>query len=281
VATRELLAMGFSRREIKGRIDDGRLVPRYRGVFAVGPGPLTAHGDVMAAVLFAGPDALASHHAAGVTWRMLRQGLGLIIDVTSSRRIRGPRGIRAHRSPVAADERTRCHGIPLTSTGRTILDCAETSTPREIERMLNEAFVFGLPIKPALAVLLDRYPRRRGAATVRTALTSFEGGTTLTKSEVEERFFDFLDRNGFPRPQTNRDVPTHSGVLNVDLCWPEARLVIEIDAPSTHGSRPKMLKDRRWDRALTLAGWTPARLMEDDFDDEDSLVVEIRGLLGA
>jgi hypothetical protein len=42
-----------------------------------------------------------------------------------------------------------------------------------------------------------------------------------------------------------------------------------------------MLKDRRQDRALTLAGWTPARLMEDDLDDEESLAVEIRGLLGA
>ncbi len=235
----------------------------------------------MAAVLFAGQDALTSHRAAGVIWKMLRVGIGSIIDVTSPRRIRGPRGIRAHRSPVPADERAQRHGIPLTSTGRTILDCAETMTAREIERMLNEAFVLGLPIKPALPVLLDRHPRRRGTTTVRTALIRFEGGTTLTKSEVEERFLAFLDRHGFPRPFTNHDVRTHSRTYNVDLCWPGSRLVMEIDAPSTHGSRPKMLKDRRQDRALILAGWTPARLMEDDLDDEDSLAAEIRGLLGA
>lgn len=235
----------------------------------------------MAAVLFAGPDALASHHAASVTWRMLSAAISSIIDVTSSRRIRGPQGIRAHRSSLPADERTLRDGIPLTSTGRTIFDCAATATSREIERMLNEAFVLGLPIKPSLPVLLARYPRRRGAATVRSALLRFEGGATLTKSEVEERFFDFLDRNGFPRPLTNHDVTSHIGTHNVDLCWPERRLIIEIDAPSTHGSRPRMLSDRRQDRALTLAGWTASRLMEDDLDDEPALVAEIRGLLGA
>lgn len=179
------------------------------------------------------------------------------------------------------DERTIFKGIPVTTTGRTILDCATSATPREIERMLIEAFMLGLPVKPALAVLLDRHPRSRGAASVRVALKRFEDGPTPTRNDLEDRFLDFLDRHGLPRPQTNYDIPTHIGTIEVDLCWPAERVVIEVDAPSTHGSRPRMLNDRRRDRALTLAGWTPGRVMEDDLEDEPALAAEIRAFLSA
>jgi hypothetical protein len=32
---------------------------------------------------------------------------------------------------------------------------------------------------------------------------------------------------------------------------------------------------------VTLAGWTPGRVMDEDFEDEDALAAEIAGLLDA
>lgn len=282
VTAAELLRIGFSRREIDRRVEDGRLFRRYRGVYIVGPGALTAHGEWLAAALFAAPDGVVSHFDAARIQGLVKGGAGGIIDVTSPRRVEAPKGIRAHRSSLPRDERTILHGVPVTTTGRTLFDCAAAgATPRELERMLNEAFVHRLPIRPPLRELLTRYPRRRGVAGIRVALERFEGGRTPTKSGLEERYLGFLDRHGFPRPLTNHVIETHIGRLTVDLCWPARRVVIEIDAPSTHASRPRMLLDRRRDRALVLAGWTPGRLMSEDLDDEASLAGEIRALLAA
>lgn len=280
ISRAQLLAEGLSRGQIERRIASRRLTPVLRGVYALGPKIPSLPAACMAATLFAGSESLLSHRPAGAHWG-LSAWEGGSIDITCSRHVRAPRGVRSHRCTVPPDERTSRFNIPLTSTGRTILDCAADSRSREIERMLNKAFMLGLPIKPPLAVLLDRYPGRRGAIAARAALTAFEGGRTPTKSDLEELFVDFLDRHGFPRPHTNHDIETHIGVLNVDLCWPVERVVIEVDAPSTHGSRPVMLSDRRRDRALALAGWTPGRVMDEDLDDEPGLAEEIRRLLGA
>lgn len=281
VTTHELLGLGFSPERIQRRLTGGGLVRRYRGVYVVGPGPLTADGELLAAALFAAPDGVVSHHPASRLLGLASGSAGGIIDVTCPRRIAAPRGIRAHRSTLPRDERTIWRKVPVTPTGRAIFDCAADSTARQIERMLNEAFVLGLPIKPPLATLLDRYPGRRGTVTARAALDAFEGGRTPTKSDLEERFVDFLDRHGFPRPLTDHPVETHRGTVKVDCAWPARRLAIEVDAPSTHGSRPRMLTDRRRDRALILAGWTPGRVMEEDLDDEPALAAEIGALLVA
>lgn len=147
--------------------------------------------------------------------------------------------------------------------------------------MLNAAYMRGLPLKPLPSVLLARYPCSRGVRTLRAALTAFEVGPTPTRSPLEERYLAFLDCHHFPRPLTNHRITTGIGVLTVDLCWPEQRLVIEVDAPSTHGARPSMLNDRRRDRALILAGWTPGRLMEEDLEDEGALAAEITALLAS
>lgn len=278
----ELFRLGFSQQQIQRRVADGRLVRRYRGVYVVGPGSLTDHGDRLAAALFAAPDGVVSHHDAASILSLAVGGTGGIIDVTCPRRIRAPKGIRPHRSPLPSDERTIRLNIPVTSTGRTMLDCAAAgATPRDVEKMLNEAYVKGLPIKPPLGEILTRYPRHRGLAALRTALRRFTGPTTRTRSDLEEDYLAFLDRHGFPRPLLNHRIETHIGTLTVDCAWPAQRVVIELDAPSTHGSGPRMLNDRRRDRALILAGWTPGRVMEEDLDDEAALAAEITGLLAA
>jgi len=280
VAGRELVRLGLNQQQIQRRVSDGRLVRRYRGVYSVGPGALTADGERLAAAVFAAPDGVVSHRAAAGHLGLM-SSRGGIIDITSSRRIAAPDGIRAHRSTFPRDERMILRNVPVTSTGRTIVDCAAAAGPREVERMLNEAYVLRLPVRPSLRDLLNRYPGRRGVAAVHAALESFEGGRTPTKSELEDDFLDFLDRHGFPRPLTNVIIRTRIGPLRVDCCWPATRLVIEVDAPSTHGSRPSMLDDRRRDRALTLAGWRPGRVMSEDLDDEAALAVEIHALLAA
>lgn len=280
VTRSQLVEIGLNLDQIDRRIAALRLVIVHRGVYAVGPGPLTIEGRWLAATLFAGPDSLLSHFAAVGSWG-LRPWHGGVVDVTAPRRIEAPRGLRAHRSAVPADECSRHNGIPLTRPGRTILDCAATCTRRDVERMLNEAHVLGLPIRPSLSILLDRYPRRRGAVVARAALASLDQGTTRTKSELEERFLAFLDRHGYPRPLFNHRIETPIGTLEVDCFWPARRLVIELDGFATHGQRRAFHLDHRRDRALRVVGYAPSRVTWDDLDYPEALAGEMDALLAA
>ena len=277
----ELIRLGLSRDQIKRRVADGRLLRKYRSVYVVGPGALTDRGEWLAAALFAAPDGVVSHHDAACLAQLIENGTAAgVIHISASRRIAPPPRIQAHRCVLAPDERTILHNVPTTTTGRTLLDCAALgASVRDLERMLIEAYVKNLPIRPSLAEVLARHPGHRGVASLREAASSFTGTASRTRSDLEEDFRSFLSRNGLPQPLRNHDIETHMGTVNVDCAWPAQRVAIELDAHSTHGSRPRMLRDRRRDRALTLAGWTPARLMDEDLADEDALLREITGLL--
>ena len=199
--------------------------------------------------------------------------------MTTSRRLKARPGIRIHRATLARDERWVRDGIPLTSPARTILDLAAELDTRAVERLITEAHVARLPLRPSLATLIARYPGRRGIATLRAALAAFEDSPAWTRSEFEERFLSFLGRHGIPRPEVNARVETHIGALEVDFLWPRERVVIELDGFASHGLRPAFRDDRRRDRALQLAGHRPSRLVWEDLDDEPALAQEVRELL--
>lgn len=147
--------------------------------------------------------------------------------------------------------------------------------------MLEAAFMRGIPIHPPLGEILARYPGHRGVASARAALSVFAPGTTLTKSDLEELYLDFVDRHGLRRPITNHSVHTRIGRIRVDCAWPALRYAVELDAPSTHGSPRAMLSDRRRDRALRALGWRVDRLMEEDVLDEASLLADLTVVLAA
>lgn len=281
VTTAELRRIGYSRREIGRRVEDGRLVRRYRSVYVVGPGALTDRGEWLAAALVAAPDGVISHNDAACLAELIENGTATGVNhITSPRRISPPARIRAHQRRLPPDERTILHSVLTTTTGRTLLDCAALgATPRDLEKMLIEAYVRNFPIRPPLEEILSRYPAHRGVVALRKAARMFDGPTGRTKSDLEEDYREFLARHGFPAPLRNHVIATHSGSLEVDCAWPAQRVAIELDAPSTHGSRPRMLRDRRRDRALVLAGWTPGRLMDEDLLDEVALIREMTGLL--
>ncbi len=233
----------------------------------------------MAAICFAGDDAAVSGWDAANLHGLTEGKYRGWVDITCPRRLATPRGIRAHRSAPPPDEVRVIDGIPVTSTGRTILDYSAMRTQRDVERLLERAFQLRRPIRPSLEKLIARYPGRRGLVTLRAAMRVFESESRPTKSELEEAFLEIVDRHQLPRPFRNMDVRTPKGTFEFDLVWPAQRLVIEVDAPSTHGSRPKMVSDRRKDRGLLLAGWSSGRVMEEDLADEQSLVWELRELL--
>lgn len=233
----------------------------------------------MAAVLAGGPGAVLSHRAAaahqGLRWDWHGR-----IDVTVPQWRRPRAAIAFHQALLPADETTTKDGIPVTTVARTIFDLAAVAPHREVERAMNEAEVRQLTGTLSLPDLIDRYPGRRGVRTIREILARGRLGTTVSKSELEERFLAFLDRRGFPRPELNVPLCIDGHFCEVDCLWRAERLVAELDGYATHSTPKAFDRDRSKLRSLSAAGFATAPVTAHHLDDEpDQLAGDLWRLL--
>jgi very-short-patch-repair endonuclease len=280
VARWQLDRIGVGRRKVDSRLARGSLHRLHQGVYAVGHRALTIEGRWLAAVIACGPDALLSHRPAGQLWGLLSRS-AVTPGVTRPGSFRARPGIAIHRSAVPPDEAGVLRGIPVTSLSRTLLDLAAVLPKRGVERALNEAEVRGLTDSLSLPDLLARYPRRRGAATLRALLAARTPGG-ITRNDFEERFVAFLDGHGLPRPRFNATLPIRGRLLEVDCMWREERLIVELDGRATHGTDRAFESDRRRDRLLVAEGWRATRVTWRQLRDEPGeIAADLRGLLRA
>jgi very-short-patch-repair endonuclease len=242
----------MSAEAVRYRVQRRRLHPVHRGVYAVGRPQLTRHGVFIAAVLSCGPGAALSHDAAGEVLG-IRKRRANPIDVTVPGAERRRSGIRVHRRPLPAADITHCHGIPVTSVVRTLLDLAQHLPRHELEAAVNEADKLDLIDPERLRAVLDGRGRQRGVAALRALLDRH--ALTLTDSELERRFLPIARRAGLPAPLTQRRV----NGFRVDFYWPDLGLVVETDGLRYHRTPAQQAMDRRRDQAHAAAGLTALR----------------------
>ena len=244
----QLLALGFTSRQIGSWIACGRLIRVYTCVYAVGYVPSHPLNRAHAAVLACGPGALLRRASAGALWGW-RRHWPVVPEVctTRDRRISGI-AISLTRTLVACDHDHQ-HGIPVTSPARTLYDLAPTLTDLQLIRTYNDGRRSGLLTDAALAELLRRVPP---APRITRLLT----GENPTASWLEDAFIAFVERFGLPRPQRNVKVAG----LEVDICYPEQRVIIEVDSWRFHGDRAAFERDRERDSITTAAGFRTVRV---------------------
>ena len=252
VTTDQLLAAGLTRNAIAHRVKQHRLRRYHRGVYLVAslPAPLTPQ---MAAVLACGDTAVLSHHAAAALWG-IRKPHDSPIDVTVvGEGVRKRDGLRVHRTRhLDPRDRTTREGIPVTSPARTLFDLAPLLPQSHLDRVLEEAQVLRLTAPRAIEAILDRHP---GAAALRAALKR-QHDPSLTRSEAEARLLELIRKADLPPPQTNVRILAHE----VDLVWPAARLIVEVDGFAFHSTRQAFERDRLWDAELQAAGYRVIRV---------------------
>ncbi len=259
VARRQLLGLGMTGRMVERRLRCGRLHPLHRGVYAVGHLAVTARGRWLAAVLAAGAGAVLSHRSAAALWGV-RATAAALIDVTVPHGRAARAGLRRHEIPLADDERTLCDGIPVTSPARTLFDLAAVLAPHALERAAAQAEAQRLAGAASLAAVLQRHAGRTGAPAVRALLASGALDAGITRSALEERFLEFLDAHGLPRPQLNRALAVGGRTIEADCVWPGRRLIVELDSRAFHDTGAAFERDRERDRALLAHGWQTARV---------------------
>jgi very-short-patch-repair endonuclease len=252
VSYAQLQDMGLDKSAIERRVRRGGLHRVRRGVYAVGHARLTQEGRFLSAVLAYGDRAVLSHNSAAVLWRM-RPAKGPRVDVTvPSGGTRARRGaVIVHRSPLPDEDVTVRDSIPVTTPGRTLVDIADCSTRRELERAIDEALYLGLDLSS-----VQPFPGRRGAGLLASVLNEHAPGTTRTRSDFEEVLLALCREYGLPEPLVNQRIEGYE----VDFVWPDARVIVETDSWSAHGRRSTFESDRLRDAALQVAGWRVIRI---------------------
>ena len=275
VALRQLEAAGVSWDAVKHRVSAGRLTRLHRGVYRLGPihSPLASP---MAATLACGPSAVLSHHSAAALLGIRRPRPGPI-DVTVAQGHPGSRrGIRVHRSRTLREgDVTRWKGIPTTTAARTLLDIAADLSRRHLQRAVEEAQIQEHLDPASLTRAVERARGHRGVAALRAASPR---EARLTRSEAERRLLELVRAAELPEPLTNVRVAGYE----VDLFWPQANLVVEVDGFAFHGSREAFERDRRRDAELTAAGTRVNRVTWRQIADEpEALLVRLARSLSA
>lgn len=276
----QLEDLGIGRGAIGGRIERHGLISVHLGVYAVGYRSSTVEAGWMAAVLACGPGAVLSHRAAGQLWRIVPRA-AVAPEVTRPGYFRQRPGIVCHRSSIAPEETGEVLGIPVTSVARTQFDLAGMLTKRQLERAMHEVEVQGLRDRLSLWDLLERYPRRRGAANLRALLIS-KKPVGVTKNDFEERFVAFLDAHGLPRPRLNGTLAIRGRLLEPDCMWAEQRLLVELDGGEVHRTDRAFESDRQRDRLLLAEGWRSTRVTWRQLHAEPAAIAaDLRELLEA
>lgn len=241
VSLAQLLALGLTRRAVRVRLDEERLVRLHRGVYAVGHTALTPQSRDMAAVLACGPDALLSHRSAALSWLLLRSSSARI-EVTANRGCKPKPGITVHRSRlIHPDDRAIVNGIPTTSVARTIVDLADVLGDSRLADAVNESEVLRLFNLNEVEATLERLPGRKGRHRLRRVLAAYSPDPSFTRSRAERRFLRLCAEHGLPKPSTCLFIGGHE----LDAYWEDARLGIELDGEAYHHTTRAYYGDRR------------------------------------
>jgi len=148
----------------------------------------------------------------------------------------------------------------VTTVPRTLLDLAAAEPRRTLERALDEAERLRLLDRRALQAILGDSRGRRGTTALLSVLKEHTAGSTLTRSELEERFLALCREHGLPLPKVNAWIalPGNQGI-EADFLWPTRSLIVEVDGFASHATRKAFESDRRRDRRVRLAGYQPLR----------------------
>jgi hypothetical protein len=259
IDTEGLRGLGLSRSDVEYRVRTKRLFRKHPNVFAVGRPDLPLDGVFLAAVLACGPRAILSHRSALRKWG-LRGGGIYRIDVTASRSIKPKRGIRLHR-PLSLDalDTTIVDGIPITTVAQTLLDVAAPAYRLNVAKLLHEAAVQQLLDMRAIWAALARQPNHPGARRLDWASRE---EVPFTRSDLEEAGLALFRRFGIPSPVMNEHVWTGERLEEVDMLWPELRLVVELDGGRYHATRWRRRQDAAKTTRLRAAGYAVLRFSD-------------------
>jgi hypothetical protein len=264
----QALAVGLTHHQLAHALRSGRLERVARAVYSMpGHGP-SWERDVLAAVMAAGPGAVASHTTAATLLGF--DGFGPApVEVTV------PRGRRAritlarvHTSEVLPPlDVVRVARFRVTSGARTLVDLGHRVGEDVLAAAVGSALRDGWTSEAFLRRRLGGLAGRRGVGALRRAL---EG--PIAHSHLERRFLALIEGAGLPLPRTQ---VTYRGerVMRVDAVWEEAWLVAELMGHRFHATAEDLQRDAQRRNELQSIGFEVLEFTSLDLDRHPASVV--------
>lgn len=293
VTRAQAVSCGIARSALRHRLASGRWQTIVPGVFAVFPGPPTDEQRLVAATLYAGPASIISGAAAcrvaGLRYVPDTDVVAVVLPAVVRRRDSGfvrvfrtgrmPTSIRLPASPRPSG--TRSLEVPVAPTVRAVLDLAREigmDTAAVVPRRANGQAILRHPgarlvytraLQDVRALICESVQRgkahiteltdeleagpQQGSGLARLALADVAAGC-LSAPECELRDL-IVGCDELPEPRWNLPLPGYPGIVP-DGCWPDARLVLEVDSIEWHrfGTAPERTEQRR--ALLASLGWT-------------------------
>lgn len=260
----QAVAVGMSTRMIRTRIRSGRWSEPAPGVHVVA-GSVDSFMQRLTVACAATSDAVASHDSAGRLHQFayLPDERRIHVSVPVGRSTRSPIAVvhsRAHLDPV---DIVNVAGIAATTVERTIIDLAATLHPPRLARLLDDALDRHMTSCAALDECFGRHARQgcRGAIALRTILMARGDGLEATESHLERRYLTFCDEFGLERPDLQWRLTWRDKVVGrLDMSYPFAKLIVELDGRRGHRQLTDQERDRVRDQEAAAAGWLTARV---------------------
>jgi very-short-patch-repair endonuclease len=273
VTVAQARAAGYSDRQIEHRRRTGLWRSPYRGVLAVAGTATTFRHRAMAAILAYGPTAVASHTTAAILLGILEddyRSLHITLPYGKHRKARGD--VVIHQAHLQKRDIMTVDSIPVTRPERTVVDVSGSVGERVVESILDDAIRLRLTTIPKIRERMGT--PRKGGAVLRKLLDDREHDAT--QSALERMFRRKLESTDLPKAK--RQYPI--GRYRVDFAWPDKKIAVELDGLGGHFSAEKARYDKRRDRAIVLAGFTPMHFAwEDVKDDWPSVEADLRAVL--
>lgn len=250
-----LIEMGATDAVIRRRIQHGRWERIHGGVYYLNVTPASWRIRLRAAVLGAGPHALASHRAAAALWEL--EGVrGEVVELTVPySKLPDPEGAVVHRTrrllPSAVVD-----SIPVTSVERTILDLASMLPDPVVEKCVTSALGQRLTTLDQIGAVVAEMGGRgvRGTRRVRRVLDAVEDGLTGSPAEVEA--MRLIRSAPIPQPICQYPIRFPDGShAYPDFAWPGLGRCIEVDGFGAHSSPEALEADLIRQNKLLARGW--------------------------
>jgi len=239
----QLRDAGVPTRTIDYGIAAERLVVVYRTVYRVPGAPRTWLQAVLAATMYAGPEAATAYRTAAALHGLVPNSGLIEVLVPVSRYPRAVDfAVRRTKKPYGVEI---VHGIPTTTVSRTLADLSHVISLRTLEEVVDKALFRRLVIVEELESIGGRVGR----------LASTRSQAPV-ESVLETRFLRIVRESGLPLPVAQFEV-RRGGILiaRVDFAYPAERLVIELESYEFHSSRLALDRGAQRVKDLQAAGY--------------------------
>jgi hypothetical protein len=256
-----------------------------RGVRFDASAPDVVRAEMEAVLAGSRDDAVLTNATAARHWELplpawvaLAPDPRTVVAVTPGSAHPDRRGVRGRRLLLPPDHVVEHRGLRVTTVARTWLDCAADIPVEHLVAMGDAALRRELTELAELAAMVRWGWGRRGVVAARRALPILD---PAAESAQESTTRALLVLGGVPAPRCNVDIHWQGRwIARVDMCWPEARLIVEYDG-MVHLDESQRRRDAQRISELQEAGWLVIVLTADDLRRPERLVARVRALLAS